>query len=173
MIYLSSVLPGTSTRICLCAEEFGQRSCFLQDCQNKDIPMEMTFSSFIIEEALSVRALQEIVGQNNTTVSYRCQAQLANWLPTPSRAEIVPFLPQEETQAVGGSHRTLLYGHAILLRHQASEMVCITSVNKFHRCNHLVQLLQYVRFRFNFESPLHCSLAVSFHQVPSTCPLVP
>lgn len=38
-----------------------------------------------------------------------------------ARADIVPLLPHQAAQ--GGGHRTLLYGHAILLRHSFSGMV--------------------------------------------------
>lgn len=40
---------------------------------------------------------------------------------TMARADIVPLLPHQAAQ--GGGHRTLLYGHAILLRHSFSGMV--------------------------------------------------
>uniref|UniRef100_A0A8C5JC31 Ryanodine receptor 2 n=1 Tax=Junco hyemalis TaxID=40217 RepID=A0A8C5JC31_JUNHY len=82
-------------KLCLAAEGFGNRLCFLESTSNsKNVPPDLSICTFVLEQSLSVRALQEM---------------LAN---------------TEEKSAQGGGHRTLLYGHAILLRHSYSGMVC-------------------------------------------------
>uniref|UniRef100_A0A8C3L8U0 Ryanodine receptor 2 n=1 Tax=Chrysolophus pictus TaxID=9089 RepID=A0A8C3L8U0_CHRPC len=87
-------------KLCLAAEGFGNRLCFLESTSNsKNVPPDLSICTFVLEQSLSVRALQEM---------------LAN---------------TEEKSAQGGGHRTLLYGHAILLRHSYSGMVCNCKCN--------------------------------------------
>lgn len=59
----------------------------------------MSSCVFVIEQALSVRALQEMV-----------------------TAEAASEGEEEKKSGAGGGHRTLLYGHAVLLRHGHSNM---------------------------------------------------
>ena len=59
----------------------------------------MSSCVFVIEQALSVRALQEMV-----------------------TAEAAGEGEEEKKSGGGGGHRTLLYGHAVLLRHGHSNM---------------------------------------------------
>nr|XP_032804165.1 ryanodine receptor 2-like isoform X12 [Petromyzon marinus] len=96
------VLQSTATiqkeqlKFCLAAEGFGNRLCFLESISNaKNVPPDLSICKFVLEQSLSVRALQEM---------------LAN---TEEKAE---------GTALGGGHRTLLYGHAIILRHAHSGM---------------------------------------------------
>ncbi|XP_050406916.2 ryanodine receptor [Patella vulgata] len=89
----SSKDASTTERVCLAAEGFGNRMCFLEDVSNKDVPPDISVSVFVLEQALSVRALQEMI----TSAS------------------------QGSTTAQSG-HRTLLYGHAVLLRHYHGNM---------------------------------------------------
>ncbi|KAI0239122.1 Ryanodine receptor [Lamellibrachia satsuma] len=84
--------PG-GERMCLAAEGFGNRMCFLQSMANKELPFDVSVCVFVLEQALSVRALQEMVSAKS----------------------------QEDSLQSGG-HRTLLYGHAVLLRHSHSRM---------------------------------------------------
>uniref|UniRef100_A0A8C3L4N9 Ryanodine receptor 2 n=1 Tax=Chrysolophus pictus TaxID=9089 RepID=A0A8C3L4N9_CHRPC len=85
-------------KLCLAAEGFGNRLCFLESTSNsKNVPPDLSICTFVLEQSLSVRALQEM---------------LAN---TEEKAE---------GSAQGGGHRTLLYGHAILLRHSYSNCKC-------------------------------------------------
>ncbi|KAL3874970.1 hypothetical protein ACJMK2_037916, partial [Sinanodonta woodiana] len=97
MICLSCVTASsrdsTSERVCLAAEAFGNRMCFLENVSRKDVPPDIPVCVFVLEQALSVRALQEMVTSSS----------------------------QESTTAQSG-HRTLLYGHAVLLRHLHSNM---------------------------------------------------
>lgn len=85
---------GTGERVCLGAEGFGNRNCYLENIADKNFPPEMSSCVFVIEQALSVRALQEMVTATGS----------------------------EKGKGTGGGHRTLLYGHAVLLRHQNSNM---------------------------------------------------
>ncbi|XP_020570403.2 ryanodine receptor 3 isoform X4 [Oryzias latipes] len=83
-------------KFCLAAEGLGNRLCYLEPTSEaKYVPPDMCICNFVLEQSLSVRALQEMLantGQNS------------------------------EGAAQGGGHRTLLYGHAILLRHSFSGM---------------------------------------------------
>ncbi|XP_047677282.1 ryanodine receptor 3 isoform X4 [Tachysurus fulvidraco] len=82
-------------KFCLSAEGLGNRLCYLElTSEAKYVPPDLCICNFVLEQSLSVRALQEMLaksGENNET-------------------------------AHGGGHRTLLYGHAILLRHSFSGM---------------------------------------------------
>ncbi|KAI5624618.1 ryanodine receptor 3 isoform X1 [Silurus asotus] len=82
-------------KFCLSAEGFGNRLCYLElTSEAKYVPPDLCICNFVLEQSLSVRALQEMLattGENNEA-------------------------------AHGGGHRTLLYGHAILLRHSFSRM---------------------------------------------------
>uniref|UniRef100_A0A8C4LEL0 Ryanodine receptor 2 n=1 Tax=Equus asinus asinus TaxID=83772 RepID=A0A8C4LEL0_EQUAS len=92
-------------KLCLAAEGFGNRLCFLESTSNsKNVPPDLSICTFVLEQSLSVRALQEM---------------LAN------------TVEKSEGTAQGGSHRTLLYGHAILLRHSYSGMyLCCLSTSR-------------------------------------------
>uniref|UniRef100_A0A3B1JQF3 Inositol 1,4,5-trisphosphate/ryanodine receptor domain-containing protein n=1 Tax=Astyanax mexicanus TaxID=7994 RepID=A0A3B1JQF3_ASTMX len=84
-------------KFCLSAEGLGNRLCYLEPTSEAKqyVPPDLCICNFVLEQSLSVRALQEMLaktGQNNDA-------------------------------AHGGGHRTLLYGHAILLRHSFSGMV--------------------------------------------------
>jgi len=92
---------GTGERVCLSAEGFGNRQCFLESIADKNIPPDLSQCVFVIEQALSVRALQEIISSNDA----------------------------EAGKGLGSGHKTLLYGNAILLRHSNSDMylACLSS----------------------------------------------
>ncbi|KAG7222685.1 hypothetical protein INR49_026294, partial [Caranx melampygus] len=83
-------------KFCLAAEGLGNRICYLEPTSEaKYVPPDLCICNFVLEQSLSVRALQEMLantGQNS------------------------------EGAGQGGGHRTLLYGHAILLRHSFSGM---------------------------------------------------
>lgn len=59
MVCLSCTATGE--RVCLAAEGFGNRHCFLENIADKNIPPDLSTAVFVIEQALSVRALQELV----------------------------------------------------------------------------------------------------------------
>lgn len=100
MVCLQSTATGS--RICLAAEGFGNRHCYLENIADKNCPPHMTSCVFVIEQALSVRALQEMI----TAEAVSAQGG------------------QEESGSnkAGGGSKTLLYGHAVLLRHGHSKM---------------------------------------------------
>ncbi|XP_029705795.1 ryanodine receptor 3 isoform X12 [Takifugu rubripes] len=83
-------------KFCLAAEGLGNRLCYLEPTSEaKYVPPDLCICNFVLEQSLSVRALQEMLA--NTGQS-------------------------SEGAGQGGGHRTLLYGHAILLRHSFSDM---------------------------------------------------
>lgn len=89
---------AAGNRVCLAAEGFGNRHCFLENIADKNRPPEISSCVFVIEQALSVRALQEMVTAESSGEN------------------------QDESKSSAAGHRTLLYGHAVLLRHGHSNM---------------------------------------------------
>jgi len=59
MVCLQSTATGT--RNCLAAEGFGNRHCFLENLADKNSPPHLSACVFVIEQALSVRALSEMI----------------------------------------------------------------------------------------------------------------
>ncbi|XP_062393175.1 LOW QUALITY PROTEIN: ryanodine receptor 1-like, partial [Sardina pilchardus] len=95
-------------KLCLSCEGFGNRLCFLETTSNaQNVPPDLAICCFILEQSLSVRALQEMLAHTSDTEA----VDLDKW------------------SSQGGGHRTLLYGHAILLRHTHSGMYlsCLTT----------------------------------------------
>ncbi|XP_055318049.1 ryanodine receptor isoform X5 [Sitodiplosis mosellana] len=97
MVCLSCTATGE--RVMLAAEGFGNRHCFLENIADKNVPPDLSQCVFVIEQALSVRALQELV----TAAGSESEGESLG-------------------KGTGSGHRTLLYGNAILLRHQNSDM---------------------------------------------------
>uniref|UniRef100_A0A3Q3DT16 Inositol 1,4,5-trisphosphate/ryanodine receptor domain-containing protein n=1 Tax=Hippocampus comes TaxID=109280 RepID=A0A3Q3DT16_HIPCM len=90
-------------KFCLAAEGLGNRLCYLEPTSEaKYVPPDLCICNFVLEQSLSVRALQEMLANTG---------QSSEGVSSTSRA------------GQGGGHRTLLYGHAILLRHSFSGMV--------------------------------------------------
>ncbi|XP_071336383.1 ryanodine receptor 2 isoform X3 [Trachinotus anak] len=90
-------------KLCLAAEGFGSRLCRLESTSNcKNVPPDLSVCGFVLAQCLSVRALQEMLAHSE---------HLA--------AEV----------GAGGSHRTLLYGQAVLFLHSYSGMYlsCLSS----------------------------------------------
>uniref|UniRef100_A0A803VT98 Ryanodine receptor 3 n=1 Tax=Ficedula albicollis TaxID=59894 RepID=A0A803VT98_FICAL len=97
-------------KFCLAAEGLGNRLCFLEPTSEaKYVPPDLCVCNFILEQSLSVRALQEMLASTGDNASEGVKTHVKS--------------------AAQGGHRTLLYGHAILLRHSFSEMylTCLTS----------------------------------------------
>uniref|UniRef100_A0A3Q1CAK1 Ryanodine receptor 2 n=1 Tax=Amphiprion ocellaris TaxID=80972 RepID=A0A3Q1CAK1_AMPOC len=107
VLQCSATIHKEQQKLCLAAEGFGNRLCFLESISNsKNVPPDLSICTFVLEQSLSVRALQEM---------------LAN---TEEKADGV-------STAQGGGHRTLLYGHAVLLRHSYSGMyLCCLSTSR-------------------------------------------
>ncbi|XP_051763722.1 ryanodine receptor 1 [Ctenopharyngodon idella] len=96
-------------KLCLSCEGFGNRLCFLETTSNaQNVPPDLAICCFILEQSLSVRALQEMLANTN---------------------ELNEAVDLDKWSSQGGGHRTLLYGHAILLRHTHSGMYlsCLTT----------------------------------------------
>uniref|UniRef100_A0A914E6D5 MIR domain-containing protein n=1 Tax=Acrobeloides nanus TaxID=290746 RepID=A0A914E6D5_9BILA len=88
-------------RVCMCTEGFGNRMCTLENVSDKDIPPDIAMCMLYIDNALSVRALQEMMSVEK----------------------------EIKGTSGGGGHKTLLYGHAVQLKHVQSEMylACLSS----------------------------------------------
>ncbi|KAG9509881.1 Ryanodine receptor, partial [Fragariocoptes setiger] len=135
----------TGERMCLAAEGFGNRHCYLESIANENCPPEMPSCVFVIEQALSVRALQEMVTAEtgmSTSNGAENLAATESGMPVADGCDGGP--PEPVTSAnsnqasassgaviTGGGtngtkqaagNRTLLYGHAVLLRHLHSGM---------------------------------------------------
>ncbi|XP_034097139.1 ryanodine receptor 3-like isoform X2 [Gymnodraco acuticeps] len=88
-------------KFCLAAEGLGNRVCYLESTSEaKYVPPDLCVCNFVLEQSLSVRALQEMLAKTGSN----------------SEGKLIKRAGQ------GGGHRTLLYGHAILLRHSFSDM---------------------------------------------------
>ncbi|KAL7383245.1 hypothetical protein ABVT39_007231, partial [Epinephelus coioides] len=90
-------------KLCLAAEGFGSRLCRLEPTSNcKNVPPDLSVCGFVVAQCLSVRALQEMLAHSEHL-----------------GAEV----------GAGGSHRTLLYGQAVLFLHSYSGMYlsCLSS----------------------------------------------
>uniref|UniRef100_A0A0N5AR96 Ryanodine receptor n=1 Tax=Syphacia muris TaxID=451379 RepID=A0A0N5AR96_9BILA len=54
-----------SERVCLCTEGFGNRMCSLENVSDRDLPPDIAMCMLYIENALSMRALQEMMSVDN------------------------------------------------------------------------------------------------------------
>ncbi|XP_030626784.1 ryanodine receptor 3 [Chanos chanos] len=109
-VVLQSVatIQKENRKFCLSAEGLGNRLCYLEPTSEaKFIPPDLCICNFVLEQSLSVRALQEMLA--NAGQGGEGNADHEQWR----------FIRKA---AQGGGHRTLLYGHAILLRHSFSGM---------------------------------------------------
>ncbi|TFJ99453.1 Ryanodine receptor 1 [Platysternon megacephalum] len=110
VLQCSATILKEQLKLCLAAEGFGNRLCCLESTSNaQNVPPDLAICCFILEQSLSVRALQEM---------------LANTMEVGSEG-----VDLDKWSSQGGGHRTLLYGHAILLRHSHSAMYlsCLTT----------------------------------------------
>ncbi|CAG5866319.1 unnamed protein product [Menidia menidia] len=88
-------------KFCLAAEGLGNRLCYLEPTSEaKYVPPDLCICTFVLEQSLSVRALQEMLAKSGENSEGRLIRKAAQ----------------------SGGHKTLLYGHAILLRHTFSSM---------------------------------------------------
>uniref|UniRef100_A0A673K9V6 Ryanodine receptor 2-like n=1 Tax=Sinocyclocheilus rhinocerous TaxID=307959 RepID=A0A673K9V6_9TELE len=94
-------------KLCLAAEGFGDRLCYLESTSNsKNVPADLSVCVFVLDQCLSVRALQEMLANH-----------------------------EDQYAGVGNSReaagrRTLLYGQAVLFRHVYSDMyLCCLSTS--------------------------------------------
>uniref|UniRef100_A0A452GAX0 Ryanodine receptor 2 n=1 Tax=Capra hircus TaxID=9925 RepID=A0A452GAX0_CAPHI len=112
VLQCTATIHKEQQKLCLAAEGFGNRLCFLESTSNsKNVPPDLSICTFVLEQSLSVRALQEMLA--NTVEKSEGKVDVEKWT------------------AQGGGHRTLLYGHAILLRHSYSGMyLCCLSTSR-------------------------------------------
>ncbi|XP_018522000.1 ryanodine receptor 2 isoform X6 [Lates calcarifer] len=105
VLQCSATIHKEQQKLCLAAEGFGNRLCFLESISNsKNVPPDLSICTFVLEQSLSVRALQEMLASTED---------------------------KADGTAQGGGHRTLLYGHAVLLRHSYSGMyLCCLSTSR-------------------------------------------
>uniref|UniRef100_A0A915MSG1 Inositol 1,4,5-trisphosphate/ryanodine receptor domain-containing protein n=1 Tax=Meloidogyne javanica TaxID=6303 RepID=A0A915MSG1_MELJA len=59
---------GESERVCLATEGFGNRMCTLENVSDRDCPPDISSCSLYIENALSVRALQEMMSADGGNI---------------------------------------------------------------------------------------------------------
>uniref|UniRef100_A0A6I8PD25 Ryanodine receptor 1 n=1 Tax=Ornithorhynchus anatinus TaxID=9258 RepID=A0A6I8PD25_ORNAN len=112
VLQCSATVLKEQLKLCLAAEGFGNRLCYLEPTSNaQNVPPDLAICCFVLEQSLSVRALQEMLA--NTMDASAEGLNLDKWV----------------CSSQGGGHRTLLYGHAILLRHAHSRMYlsCLTT----------------------------------------------
>ncbi|XP_077359216.1 ryanodine receptor 2 [Festucalex cinctus] len=105
VLQCSATIHKEQQKLCLAAEGFGNRLCFLESVSNsKNVPPDLSICTFVLEQSLSVRALQEMLASGEEKTGGMIQ---------------------------GGGHRTSLYGHAVLLRHSYSGMyLCCLSTSR-------------------------------------------
>ncbi|XP_064343896.1 ryanodine receptor 2 isoform X12 [Camelus dromedarius] len=117
VLQCTATIHKEQQKLCLAAEGFGNRLCFLESTSNsKNVPPDLSICTFVLEQSLSVRALQEMLA--NTVEKSEGKVDVEKW----------KFMMKT---AQGGGHRTLLYGHAILLRHSYSGMyLCCLSTSR-------------------------------------------
>ncbi|KAF4800675.1 ryanodine receptor 2 [Turdus rufiventris] len=115
-------------KLCLAAEGFGNRLCFLESTSNsKNVPPDLSICTFVLEQSLSVRALQEMLANTEEKAEGLVDVEKWNILYIFENR----YFSLEKQSAQGGGHRTLLYGHAILLRHSYSGMyLCCLSTSR-------------------------------------------
>ncbi|XP_065778312.1 ryanodine receptor 2 [Muntiacus reevesi] len=117
VLQCTATIHKEQQKLCLAAEGFGNRLCFLESTSNsKNVPPDLSICTFVLEQSLSVRALQEMLA--NTVEKSEGKVDVEKW----------KFMMKT---AQGGGHRTLLYGHAVLLRHSYSGMyLCCLSTSR-------------------------------------------
>uniref|UniRef100_A0A3B3XZJ7 Ryanodine receptor 2b (cardiac) n=1 Tax=Poecilia mexicana TaxID=48701 RepID=A0A3B3XZJ7_9TELE len=62
VLQCSATIQKEQQKLCLAAEGFGNRLCFLESISNsKNVPPDLSICTFVLEQSLSVRALQEML----------------------------------------------------------------------------------------------------------------
>uniref|UniRef100_A0A3Q2W3J5 Ryanodine receptor 2 n=1 Tax=Haplochromis burtoni TaxID=8153 RepID=A0A3Q2W3J5_HAPBU len=62
VLQCSATIHKEQQKLCLAAEGFGNRLCFLESISNsKNVPPDLSICTFVLEQSLSVRALQEML----------------------------------------------------------------------------------------------------------------
>ncbi|XP_076818158.1 ryanodine receptor 2-like isoform X3 [Clavelina lepadiformis] len=110
-IFLQCVSQAEQSKMCLAAEGFGNRLCYAElTTDSRDQPTDTPRCVFVLAQALSVRALQELLGNDEDDWEEDCEVKCS-------------LLSADEEADSGSRHsRTLLYGNAVQLKHQLSGM---------------------------------------------------
>ncbi|KAK1794494.1 hypothetical protein P4O66_011363, partial [Electrophorus voltai] len=124
VLQCSATLHKEQWKLCLAAEGFGNRLCFLESTSNsKNVPPDLSICTFVLEQSLSVRALQEMLANTEEkTEGKEIKAAVLKHSFSCAGGPLSPWRSALVLTAQGGGHRTLLYGHAVLLRHSYSGM---------------------------------------------------
>ncbi|KAH1172896.1 hypothetical protein KIL84_016735, partial [Mauremys mutica] len=62
VLQCTATIHKEQQKLCLAAEGFGNRLCFLESTSNsKNVPPDLSICTFVLEQSLSVRALQEML----------------------------------------------------------------------------------------------------------------
>uniref|UniRef100_A0A8C9QKM2 Inositol 1,4,5-trisphosphate/ryanodine receptor domain-containing protein n=1 Tax=Spermophilus dauricus TaxID=99837 RepID=A0A8C9QKM2_SPEDA len=80
ILQCTATIHKEQQKLCLAAEGFGNRLCFLESTSNsKNVPPDLSISIFVLEQSLSVQALQEMLAN---TVEKRARYHLSH-IPSP------------------------------------------------------------------------------------------
>ncbi|CAL8382943.1 unnamed protein product [Gadus morhua 'NCC'] len=78
VLQCSATLHKEQQKLCLAAEGFGNRLCFLESTSNsKNVPPDLSICAFVLEQSLSVRALQEMLA--NTEEKAEGHVDVEKW----------------------------------------------------------------------------------------------
>ncbi|VDO61856.1 unnamed protein product [Heligmosomoides polygyrus] len=108
-----------SERVCLCTEGFGNRMCTLENVSDRDIPPDIAICMLYIDNALSMRALQEMM-EADSEHGFSTHWPKRVFVSFSRMRSMIVYLQKSASGA--GGHKTLLYGHAVQLKHVQSEM---------------------------------------------------
>ncbi|KAL1784292.1 ryanodine receptor 2 [Sigmodon hispidus] len=114
VLQCTATIHKEQQKLCLAAEGFGNRLCFLESTSNSKnvdlVPCCSVYAWCVFGNSL-------------------LEMQLGGGQRSSSKLSVE--VPSEDGTAQGGGHRTLLYGHAILLRHSYSGMyLCCLSTSR-------------------------------------------
>uniref|UniRef100_A0A6I8P2E1 Ryanodine receptor 2 n=1 Tax=Ornithorhynchus anatinus TaxID=9258 RepID=A0A6I8P2E1_ORNAN len=88
VLQCTTTIHKEQQKLCLAAEGFGNRLCFLESTSNsKNVPPDLSICTFVLEQSLSVRALQEMLA-NTVEKAEGPRPWHASTLRTKSRAGI-------------------------------------------------------------------------------------
>ncbi|KAJ8365604.1 hypothetical protein SKAU_G00144350 [Synaphobranchus kaupii] len=104
VLQCSATIHKEQQKLCLAAEGFGNRLCFLESTSNsKNVPPDLSICTFVLEQSLSVRALQEMLANTEekaegASVSFR-DSSAGRADKNPSARRLTPELGALKTTA--------------------------------------------------------------------------
>ncbi|XP_004416637.1 PREDICTED: uncharacterized protein LOC101367924 [Odobenus rosmarus divergens] len=91
VLQCTATIHKEQQKLCLAAEGFGNRLCFLESTSNsKNVPPDLSICTFVLEQSLSVRALQEMLAntvEKSEGVKSEVSARYLSWGPGCPRQE--------------------------------------------------------------------------------------